>query len=305
MLVQPLNATPVLGVRLDNIAVARLDLGNPPAGGNKYFKLKANLELAQSQGIRRLVTFGGAWSNHIHALAAVGRETGIETVGIIRGEETQTLCATLLDARNWGMNLVFVSRSEYRRRHEADYVHALQKQYSPCMVIPEGGANDAGVEGCVGIPALLGEHLQPRGLVALACGTGTTMAGVARGLPASCSALGIAVLKGHRSLEPDISRAIAAIATIAATDAEQHLNWRIDHRWHCGGYARVSAQLKQFILTFEAIQGIPLDPVYTGKMMYGLHQLRACGEISAVQSVLALHTGGLQGRRGYTWLAAG
>jgi 1-aminocyclopropane-1-carboxylate deaminase len=244
-----------------------------------------------------VLTFGGAWSNHIHALAALGREQGFPTIGVIRREQPQELSATLQNARDWGMQLVFVSRGEYRRRHDPDYLQALQHRFDPCVIVPEGGANTAGVTGCREIVRLLDASGQGYDLVAVACGTGSTLAGIACELAEWRRVLGISVLKGQGSLHSDVSR------WIVEQGAEPGGNWRIEQGFHCGGYARVPAELQRFILEFQQVQGIPLDPVYTGKLFHALYRMRSGGGLAASERIIAVHSGGLQGRRGFDWLA--
>jgi len=280
---------------LDNCWVLRLDQLNLPSGGNKYFKLKHNLsDLSASV---RLVSFGGAWSNHIHALAALGKEQGIATVGIIRGEQPQHLSATLQDALDWGMQLHFVSRSEYRRRHDVDYLQAVQERFDPCVILPEGAANAAGVKGCREIVSLINAAGLDYDVIAVACGTGSTLAGIACELGSDRRALGVSVLKGQGSQQQDVARWIREQGVAPVS------NWRIEQDFHGGGYARSTAELRQFILEFERVQGIPLDPVYTGKLFHALYQLRSGGRLPDRLRLCAVHSGGLQGRRGVNWLA--
>ncbi len=286
-----LSDEPVAGLRLGRLDLLRMDLSGGAAPGNKQFKLHLWLQRAERLGVSRLVSFGGPWSNHLHALAATGAEAGLETVGLVRGDHSDAPSAMLQDAERWGMNLHFLSRSEYRRRGDPDYLKKVKSRFAPCLVIPEGGAGPEGVLGCSGIADRM-----PDGnwaAAAVACGTGTTLAGlVSAGYPGWQLLLGVSVLKGHDGLQREVADRLPQAAMTP---------WRVDLRFHCGGYARVSPGLREFILAFEAIQGIPLDPVYTGKLLYGLGQMIAAGEIPDGR-ILALHTGGLQGRRGYDWL---
>jgi 1-aminocyclopropane-1-carboxylate deaminase len=282
---------------MDQVRVLRLDLLGGAAPGNKWFKLQPYLALARERGIRTLVSFGGAWSNHLHALAAVGREEGMRTVGIVRGERSATLSPTLRDVVDLGMQLVFVSRAAYRRRHEAAYLQALQARYAPCLVIPEGGAEGSGVLGCRAIGDLLQRHAPAGADVFLAVGTGTTLAGIAASVSAVRAVEGVAVLKGLQDIDDRVA------AWLAQTTGGAQCRWRIYHGGHCGGYARVTPELQRFMLAFERSQGIPLDPVYTGKVFFTLQRRIRAGEIDPGQVLVAVHTGGLQGRRGYPWLA--
>lgn len=279
---------------LDLCSVLHLDRLAPPAGGNKAFKLKHNLAgLASGDTV---LSFGGAWSNHIHALAAVGRQRGLRTVGVIRGERPAQLSATLLDAIECGMQLHFVSRSEYRRRYDPAYIHTLQDQFGPCRIVPEGGANHAGVRGCRDIVSMLQTSEIDFDLIAVACGTGSTFAGVICDLNAGQRGLGVTVLKGLESLSQDVGNWVQEQGVLPRD------NWSIESRFHCGGYARSTPELREFVREFERVHGLALDPVYTAKLFFALYKLRAAGELDEGTRVLALHTGGLQGRRGVDWL---
>ena len=298
-LLSPLTDTPVAGVNMASVALLRLDRTGGLAPGNKHFKLRGSIATARRQGLGRLVSFGGAWSNHLHALAAVGKEQGFATVGIVRGDEDAAESAMLRDARKWGMQLLKVSRAEYRRRHQPAYLDQLRARFAPCLVLPEGGANAAGVRGSMAIAELLREVAPALRRVVLPVGTGTTLAGIAAGLDGSYELVGVAALKGAADLEQRVDRALADCCGAVAG-----ANWRILHGDHCGGFARVNSALRQFMLEFERVQRIALDPVYTGKMLFAIHQRLQRGEWHSAEPVLAIHTGGLQGRRGFPWLAA-
>ena len=292
-----LGEAPVAGVSMSNVALLRLDTGGGLAPGNKQFKLRANLAAARRLGINRLVSFGGAWSNHLHALAAVGAEQGFATVGIVRGADQGAESATLADARRWGMQIVRVSREEYRRRHDADYLEQLQQEYGPCLVIPEGGANTEGARGCMDIAGLIRTAAPAMRHILVPVGTGTTLAGLVAGLDSGYEVTGVAALKGATDLEQRTGQLLERMATGDCA------RWQILHAYHCGGFARASSDLREFILAFEAVHAVALDPVYTGKMLYAVHQRLRSGEYAATAPLLAVHTGGLQGRRGYSWLA--
>ncbi|MEH6569925.1 MAG: pyridoxal-phosphate dependent enzyme [Halioglobus sp.] len=292
-LLHRLSDTPVLGVSMAGVSVLRLDLCGGLAPGNKTFKLAENLAEANRLGVKRLLSFGGAWSNHLHALAAVGAEGDIETIGIVRGEVSSTPSAMLVDALDWGMRLEHVSRQDYRRRRDPDYLRGLEQRYGPCLIIPEGGANAAGAAGCSRVAQLLPKTAEFGSVVVLPVGTGTTLAGVASALGQETVVLGISVLKGAYDLNDNVAHLLEKMSPGAAAD------WRILHDYHCGGYAKVSPGLKAFILAFEAVHQIPLDPVYTGKALYGIHQMLQRGD--KLERCVFVHTGGLQGRRGFAW----
>lgn len=294
-LLQPLSDHPVLGVSMSSVSVLRLDLSGGLAPGNKSYKLEGNISLAKERGLSRILSFGGAWSNHLHALAALGCEQGFETVGVVRGERPDAPSAMLCDASNWGMQLVYVSRSEYRLRNDSDYLQSLQSRFGPCLIVPEGGANTTGVEGCVRIAKQIENDPDQIDHVVVAVGTGTTLAGLAIGLASDKELIGISVLKGAQYLDDDVDEAIRN------SSGENPGNWRIAHNHHCGGYAKVTPELKQFIVEFERAHGVLLDPVYTGKMLFAIHQMIKENTLSG--RIVAVHTGGVQGRRGFSWLA--
>lgn len=298
-LLQRLDPTPVAGVDMSNVSLLRLDLSGGLAPGNKAFKLRHNLVEAHRRGVHRVVSFGGGWSNHLHALAAVGREQGLETVGLLRGEAQSKDTPMLADARAWGMHIEHISRTQYRRRNDPAFLEQVAQRFAPCLVIPEGGANDAGVRGCMDITGLITAAGAGSRHIVMAVGTGTTLAGVAAGLGRDYEVTGISALKGASDLEERVQH---ALDSCALGDVAQ---WRILHDYHCGGFARSNAQLQDFMLEFERIQGVLLDPVYTGKMLLAVHQLLASGELQPAAPVVAIHTGGIQGRRGFSWLDAG
>ncbi|MCR8924243.1 pyridoxal-phosphate dependent enzyme [Dasania sp. GY-MA-18] len=271
------------------VSVLRLDQFFPQLSGNKYFKLKHNLSHAQAQGYSRVISFGGAYSNHIHALAYAAQQYGMQALGIIRGDHGYAANPTLSDAQAWGMQLQFVSRSEYKRRAEPEYVRSLQQQYPDAWVIPEGGSNALAVQGC----AEIAEHIR-QGLgdnfdtVLLPCGTGATLAGVAMGLPPSKQVLGVAVLKGEGYLEAEVQRYLAQVAN------NSHAKWQICHDYHGGGYAKCDVALARFINNFP----IALEPVYSGKLFFALDAMINSAAIAPGSRIVLIHTGGMQGLRG-------
>lgn len=291
------------------LAVWRLDLIDTAAPGNKLFKLWENLRAARAAGHTRLLSFGGAFSNHIHALALCGARAGFETVGVIRGEPEAADNPTLNDARLAGMMLHFVDRQWYRRRDSAEATDELRARFGPCHVIPEGGANRLGTLGCRVLgevvrawPSSLrdGPHaacdwVESPDIVALPCGTGSTLAGLAAGLEGRCDALGVAVLKGGQFLNDAVRGHLRAIG------AENTERWRIDTRHHGGGYAKVSLALARFVEDFQRRTRIPLEPVYSGKLFHALWRGIEAGEFARGTRLLAVHSGGLQGARGFGW----
>ena len=260
--------------------------------GNKYYKLRPNLAAVRNSGFETLITFGGAWSNHIYATAMAGKQQGLTTVGIIRGERPDRLSATLNDAIHWGMHLEFVSRAVYRASPSPHLLQTLRDQYGEFYLLPEGGSNTLAIQGSAQIVSDLKQYLQDYDLLVLPVGTGGTLAGVVMGLDGRAHALGISVLKGGNFLN-------GKVQSFLNNQGCNERNWSINQEFHCGGYARCPEELKDFILDFENEHQILLDPVYTGKMMFAIDKLRSNGLIAANTRVVAIHTGGLQGRRGF------
>jgi 1-aminocyclopropane-1-carboxylate deaminase len=273
------------GVRL---LVKRLDLTHPDISGNKWYKLKYNLRAAREQGHDTLLSFGGPWSNHIHALAAAGHEHGFRTIGVIRGDEPRALTPTLQFARDNGMMLRYLNRSDYRRKRSPEIVERLQDELGAFYLIPEGGSNASAVQGCAEIVSQID---QPFDVLACACGTGGTLAGLVTGLNGSRRALGVAVLKGAGFLYDDIQALLSA----------DYDNWCINLDYHFGGYAKTTPELIEFMHCFEQRHAIPLEQVYTAKLFHALLDLAAKGEFARGTTVMALHSGGLQGRVGLTY----
>lgn len=289
---------PYLQARDISLRVLRLDLAHPVLGGNKWYKLNNNLQLARSEHARRLLTFGGAYSNHVYAFSAAAAAEGFESLAVIRGELVEPLNSTLAFASRQGTQLISVSRGDYRRRHDPDYIKQLQEQYGPFYLIPEGGANVAGVSGCEAIAELLISRVDdlPCCEIVLACGTGTTLAGLVAGLSRSQRegaamprVRGFAVLKGADFLRNEISHWLQRLD--CPSDA---IEWVLETNYHGGGYARADTALLEFIEHFSRCHDIPLEPVYTGKLLYGVYQRIAAGHVARGSKLLMLHTGGLR-----------
>ncbi|MDP2346701.1 MAG: pyridoxal-phosphate dependent enzyme [Gammaproteobacteria bacterium] len=291
-------AMPLLDVIDDSVTRAagvslrmlRLDKVHPLLSGNKWYKLRLNLEAARHQGHTTVLSFGGAYSNHLHALAAAGNLFGFRTIGVVRGELTQPLNPTLAFCREQGMELHAISRTEYRSKTDGAFLAELTARFGDFFLVPEGGANTAGVLGCTDIVRFLqwSSHSRDRHVM-LACGTGATLAGMLAGLTVPCQITGFSVLKGGEFLTHRVQE---FLHECGAADPGQ---WQINTDWHFGGYGRVTNELLEFIRQFTRTTGIPLEPVYTGKMMFGLYSLLAQGGIASGSEIIAIHSGGLQG----------
>ena len=273
-----------------SLSVLRLDEINPLVFGNKWFKLKYNLLASQEQGVSRLLSFGGAYSNHLMAVAAAGQYCGLETIGVVRGELVQPLNPVLQFAADRGMNLQGISRSQYRQKDSPEFLEALRSRWGECYLIPEGGSNALGVKGCREIARLVSwEPGARQRLLAMACGTGATMAGVIQGFAANVAIrleiLGVSVLKAPGYLSANVSH------WLEAGKLTTEPSWRIDDDSHFGGYARSNPVLERFMSVFSEAHGIPLEPVYTGKLFWRLDQDIRSGRIAPGTDIIALHTG--------------
>jgi len=267
------------GVRL---VLKRDDLINPEVPGNKWRKMKYNLAAAQRSGHRTLLTFGGAYSNHVRATAAAGEHFGFATIGVIRGEEHLPLNDSLAYAVRHGMRLTYLDRSSYRQKYDQAVIAGLRQEFGGFYLVPEGGSNAAGVRGCMEIPAEVPEAFD---VMCCPCGTGGTLAGIALGLKPGQKALGFAVLKNGGFLSDEVIR---LQREAAGHDADC---WDIELAYHFGGYAKTTPELAGFIEDFRQRHGLLLDRVYTAKMMYGIIDLARTGFFARGSTVVAVITG--------------
>lgn len=275
------------GIRL---LIKRDDLIHEHISGNKWRKLKYNLREAAELSHHTLLTFGGAYSNHIAATAFAAQKAGLSSIGVIRGEDDNTN-PTLKFAREQGMQLHFVSREAYRIKTDDDFIDELEEQFGRFFLVPEGGANGLGVRGCAEI---LPEIEDDFDVVCCAAGTGTTLAGLALTLKENQKLLGFPALKGGEFLNEEIEKLIME----SRLRPPLAINRQLITDYHFGGYAKLKPELLDFIQGFTERTGIPLDPIYTGKMMFGIYDMVEKGNFIAGTTVLAVHTGGLQGWEG-------
>lgn len=291
------NASPIIqrlyDPRLDlakiEVSVLRLDLMYPNLSGNKWYKLKYNLQQASTQGESTLLTFGGAYSNHIYATASAGKMYGFETIGIIRGERPEILNPTLQFAEAQGMQLHFVSRAAYRNKESDLFTEQLQQKFGSFYRLPEGGTNELAVKGCAEIlPAPLEYDV-----ICSSAGTGGTLAGLLVQIAGKKQLLGFPALKGGHFLYDEINRLTADF------NNRTYSNYQLMIDYHFGGYARADTELVSFINDFYQQHQIPLDPVYNGKLFYGLFDLIQRQYFASSTRLLAIHTGGLQGISGF------
>lgn len=276
--------TKAAGIRL---LIKREDEWHPLISGNKWRKLKYNLKEAKNQGKHTLLTFGGAYSNHLAATAAAGKKFDFATIGIVRGEAVLPLNPTLALAQENGMQLYFSSRAAYRDKTQL--LHSLPFATDHCFIVPEGGTNEWALPGCREIVTDYTGATKVN-YWCVSCGTGGTLAGMITGLNSKQNAIGFSALKGD-FLTQTVQDLLPA--------SSQDKNWSINTDYHFGGYARYDDTLIQFINNFKQNHHIALDPIYTGKLLFGIYDLIKKGFFPRGSTIMAIHTGGLQGIAGF------
>ncbi len=269
------------------LLVKREDLNHPQISGNKWWKLKYNLQQAQKEGHQTLLTFGGAFSNHIYATAAAANELGLKSIGIIRGEETLPLNSTLTFAKSKNMDLHYVSRSDYRLKEEGEFLNRLRERFNDFYLIPEGGTNSLALRGTYEF----GQNLLsiPCDSIYLPVGTAGTISGIIGATRGHRQVVGIPVFKNGGFLNDSITEMLQR-----NFDADDH-RWCLLLNYHHGGYGKTTPELLTFIKSMFIQNVLPLDQVYTGKMMWAIFEEIKSGRIERGSTILAIHTGGLQG----------
>jgi 1-aminocyclopropane-1-carboxylate deaminase len=285
----------------------------PSVSGNKFRKMKYNLLFMEAMGINRLLTVGGAFSNHIHATAAAGKLFGIETIGVIRGERTEPLSPTLRFAEEAGMILHYVNRADYRDKDLL--MNTLKAQISDFYYLPEGGTNALAMRGTAEIVGEIEQQLNGLApdFICTPCGTGGTIAGIISATTHPTQVLGFSALKGD-FLQKEVTDLLKIRKNDIYTEGSPfeileekkrgeidkgNNNWSINTDFHFGGYARWTPELIDFINNFKQKNDVPLDPIYTGKMMFGIYKLIETGYFPENSTIVAVHTGGLQGIEGF------
>ena len=266
--------------------IKREDKLHPIISGNKFRKLKYNIQEAKRLGHTTLLTFGGAFSNHILAVAGAGAEFGFKTIGVIRGEELECKInenPTLAQAQELGMQFHFVSRTAYRDKESSSFISFLCEKFGNFYLVPEGGTNDLAIKGCEEI--LTSEDKSYFTHIACAVGTGGTISGLINSSTEKQQLIGFSSLKG-------------AFLSEVIRNFVVKTNWSISDAYHFGGYGKVNDELIQFLNSFYTQTSIPLDPVYTGKMVFGVLDLIEKGYFPPNAKILMIHTGGLQGIKG-------
>lgn len=256
------------------LLVLRVDLIHPITGGNKLFKLKYNLLKAKEERQDTLLTFGGAYSNHIAATALAGKENGFKTIGIIRGEKNLPLNKTLQFATDCGMQLEFVSREDYRMKETPEFIHTLIQKFNHFYLIPEGGNNFHGEKGCKEIVDLIHFNFD---YICCAVGTGTTLTGIAQSLKPNQTAIGISVSNDK-----------------SVSDKMPTANCQLFFDYVFGGYAKTNSVLNNFVTDFNVSTGVAIEPIYTGKLFFGVYDLIKKNYFKRGSTVVVVHSGGLQ-----------
>ena len=272
-----------------SLYLLREDLNHVALSGNKWHKLKYNIQEARKLKKNKLLTFGGAFSNHIYATAAAGKIFNFRTIGVIRGEEHLPLNPTLSFAKENGMEIYYMDRTSYRKKDSNEIIEDLKRRFGDFYLIPEGGTNELAVKGC---SELIDKIDLDFDFVCCPCGTGGTLAGLISGLNGKSYALGFAVLKGASFLRENVQ------LLLKKSGGELLNNWAINLDYHFGGYAKINRELINFVNDFYAITKIPIEPIYTGKMLFGIYDLISKGFFEQGTRIIAIHTGGLQGLSG-------
>ena len=268
-----------------SVSIRREDLIHPFISGNKFRKLKYNLVQAKAENQETLLTFGGAFSNHIAAAAYAGKEQGFKTIGIIRGDELESkimVNPTLKFAQECGMRFKFITREDYRHKTEEEFIEILKQEFGNFYLVPEGGTNEFAVKGC---GEILTEEDSQYDFICCAVGTGGTISGLINSILPHQKVLGFPALKGD-FLKEEIRK------------FAQKENWELITEYHFGGYGKVNPELIAFINQFYKENSIPLDPIYTAKMVFGVMDLIEKNYFPENSKILLIHTGGIQGIAG-------
>ncbi len=260
----------------------RLDLLHPVVSGNKWYKLRLNVDFAKEKGFTTILTFGGGFSNHLVATAYTAKLFGLKAIGIVRGKYAQ-LTPTLLDCQAYGMELIFVTKEDYKNKEEPEWQETLVNNFDQTYIIPEGGANQKGIEGAGLIRWKISNTYSH---IITAVGSGTTMIGLRNKLPEIQTVFGFAPFKEGVYLKETISRQL---------DPGKNQNWDLFDQWHFGGFGKWDNTLLRFMNEFYDMNKIPLDIVYTSKMMFGMQEMLLDNFFTVGDKILCIHSGGVQG----------
>lgn len=281
---------PILEEKDVALFIKREDLIHPFVSGNKFRKLKYNLKEAIKQSQKVVLTFGGAFSNHIVATAVAAKLNGLSSIGVIRGEElskdlekTLEKNSTLREAHNNGMTFEFISRENYRNKSDEIFINQLKGKFRNFYLIPEGGTNELAIKGC---KEILTNDDAKINYICCAVGTGGTISGLINASTSKQKVIGFPALKGG-FLQDEIKKFV------------HQQNWSLQTDYHFGGYAKYNKEFIRFINSFNDSTGILLDPIYTGKMIFGILDLIKKDTFKKGSKILAIHTGGIQGIEGF------
>ena len=276
------------------VSVLRDDLNHPIIQGNKFWKLKYNISNAQKKGNSTILTFGGAYSNHILAVAQAGKEFGFNTIGIIRGEENLPLNFTLKTATELGMQLHYIDRTTYKIKHTQDFKDYLRNIYGAFYLIPEGGTNYYAVNGCM-------EIIKDSSLYDYVCcpiGSGGTISGITIANKNQSKVIGFPALKNGDFLKDEVHSQINSVTQDEELTDILMESFSLQTDYHFGGYAKINEELINFVREFNSIHGFKWDLIYNGKMAFGVFDLIKKNHFPKGSKILLVHTGGLQGING-------
>ncbi len=285
-LLSPVHSS-ILEQKQIKLWIKRDDLIHPVISGNKWRKLKYILDHILKRKIHTIISMGGAFSNHLHALAFVGKQLHLRTVGYIRGERPKKLNPTLQDLQSWGMELKFISRSQYRCLRNYKKSDGFPSIRAGEYWLPEGASTELALQG---VAEIISEIELEFDIICVPCGTGTTFAGLIEQIPEHNVAYGFSALKGAGFLTQDIKKLLKKVK-------QNRANWRVMQEYHFGGFAKSNSELVLFMDNFFSQHHVVLESVYTAKMFYGIFDLIQRGHFNAGQKIVAIHTGGLQGNR--------
>lgn len=271
------------------IFMKRIDLVHPVISGNKWYKMKYNIVEMKNLGFNTMLTFGGAYSNHIHAAAHAGKLFNFKTIGLIRGEEHLPLNSTLQAAVDDGMELRYIDRTSFRKRESEEFLKSIKDKFGNVYILPVGGTNKIALKGCAEIVDQIKIDFD---YLCSASGSGGTFAGLVAGLKGRKKAIAFPALKGGSFLKKVISDLIEEYTE------QQFFNWQLNTDYHFGGFAKLSKELIEFTHKFNELNGFELDYLYTNKMMLGIADLIKKGFFKSGETIVAIHSGGLQGNGG-------
>ncbi len=284
--------TPVVlpGVNNDvNVLMKRIDLVHSVISGNKWYKMKYNIVEMKKLGIKTMLTFGGAYSNHIHAAAHAGKIFGFKTIGLIRGEEHIRLNSTLQAAVDDGMELQYVDRTTFRKRETEEFLKSIRERFGNVYILPVGGTNKIALKGCKEIVEQIEVDYD---YICSASGSGGTFAGIIVGLNGNKRGIAFPALKGGEFLEDVISDLVSEYT------GKTFSNWQLNTDYHFNGFGKLSKELIDFTHEFNELNGFELDYIYTNKMMFGIADLIKRKFFKSGETIVAIHSGGLQGNEG-------